>query len=94
MASASFRLSSVLPVVIDLQHPLVGSTFAELAPGALGELPVAASHPIELCFLQLFQVEQCKVRAFDRTNQFIEFHLGRLRVAVLRALNQEHTAGR
>ena len=40
------------------------------------ELFVARAKPLEVCFFEIFEVEQGIVRAADRANQFVEFEVG------------------
>ena len=46
--------------------------------------------PFEICFFQPFEVEQRIVGAAHSANQFVEFELDGVAIAVLGILNQEY----
>src|SRR5688572_6766612 len=45
---------------------------------------------VEILFLELFEIEQLVLGVADRSNDLVELYLNRFRVAVLRALDEEH----
>ena len=51
---------------------------------------VACAKPLEVRFFKAFEVEQGIVRAAHRANQFVEFELDCVAIAVLGILNQKY----
>lgn len=54
------------------------------------ELFIALAKPLEVCFFQLFEVEQRIVRAVHRANKFVDLELDGVAIAILGILNQKY----
>src|SRR5690349_1083299 len=68
----------------------IALTFANVRARTFGERFVVVSDVRKLVLLELFEIQQRDVSAGGAADELIQLHLDRLRIAVLRVLDEEH----
>src|SRR4051812_27886929 len=74
----------------DLRYVGVALAMAQALARLLGDAAVLGADRVELLVFQFLEIEERIVSAFGEADELVELHLDRFRVAVLRALDQEH----